>query len=164
MTEFELQLLAELKSIRQILEKLTGTSNTNITPSILVGDSPNTTPLTTPNITNVGEVPINTHSTVKKFFFWTPDGAGFEECNNLPSIDNPRVLYVVETVDGIHGRFYPLQQGLARMRSNAGSFLLPLCQLSKPIEDLDHIVVSPESYGTVLLIDGYWRVEDKCKI
>ncbi|MDE7386943.1 MAG: hypothetical protein K2N28_07365 [Muribaculaceae bacterium] len=165
MTEFESQLLTELRGIRQVLEKMTGTSCVNNTPPIPTEyNCPPASPSTVYQPDNLGYVPISEQKSLKKYFFGTPDGAGFEECNNLPSIDNPRVLYVVETTDGIHGRFYPLQQGLARMRTNANSFLLPLCELSKPLEQLDDIEISPESYGTVLLKDGYWIVEEKCRI
>ena len=74
------------------------------------------------------------------------------------------MLYVVETVDGKNGRFYPLNKGWARLRSNASSFLLPLCELESSIEAISNLNISAADYGEVVLDSGTWNVIRKCII
>lgn len=166
MTEFENKLLQQLDGIRIALEHIAEKVNFNtidfsnlktlngqqVTKDI-VSENRNSQPPTSQNIPSIN-----------RLFFGTPDGAGFDECNVINDPDSPKVLYVVETIDGINGRFYPLSKGSARLKSNAKSFLLPLCELRSSLESIENFNIQPNDYGEIMLEDGYWNVKKKCII
>lgn len=165
MTEFECQLLAEMRAIRVAIEKkcVEGLKNeaTYRKSRTIINEEPIRNYEPSSELVNLHSQ-SGTFSNIRSYYFGTPDGAGFDENNTISDIDNPRVMYVVETMDGITGRFYPLSRSVARLRGNAKSFLLPLCELSDSIDFLDTINVTPDQYGEVTLVDGYWKVVRKC--
>ena len=162
MTEFELSLLSELRAIRVAIEQfLSGNANVSIPAKPIEKTSLSQNQLQPQSALNQQ---AKNESTITKYYFGTPDGLGFEQCNAVSDSDSPKVLYVIETTDGINGHFYPLNRGLARLRSNASAFLMPLCELSVPLETLDNLNIPASDYGEVILCDDYWKVTRKCVI
>lgn len=167
MTEFETQLLSELHAIRIGLEKYLGntlnafnaSSITNRTAS--VQDIPqNNLQENEPDMTSSQ----GSGKSVIRYFFGTPDGDGFEECNAMNDPESIRILYVIETQDGVNGRFYPLGRSMSRLKSNAQAFLLPLCNISTSIDELGSGNIPQDQYGEVELKNGYWKVIRKCTL
>lgn len=160
MTEFEIQLLKELRAIREAIETLSvkpSSNNFSDSKTLQVEETPAMSKINQESMTN------QEHG-LKYHYFGTPDGSGFEEPNEIYEINSPKILYVIETVDGINGRFYPIGRSFSRLRSNAKSFLIPLCDFSIPLEEMDTLDVSKENYGEIVLKDGYWEVIRKCII
>ncbi len=161
MNEFESQILVELHAIRVALEQIVGnskplaSSKSSIEPSMEKEG---------PNLRDESQSNTQLHSQVIRYYFGTPDGAGFEQCNAFTDSDSPKVLYVIESADGINGRFYPLNRSFARLRSNANSFLMPLCEVVGSLDTLASLNLSTEDYGEVELADDYWKVTRKCII
>lgn len=173
MTEFETQLLNEMRAIRVAIDRIAGFAPNGTAPVVAneqhAAKQSAAVPAMTPQPsasapTSPASVPTpKSIDHVEYLYFGTPDGQGFDECNVMYDPNNPRVLYVIESI-GIKGRFYPLGRGLSRLRSNASTFLLPLCNLSVPLDELQSLAVSPDNYGEVELKDGFWHVTKKCNI
>lgn len=163
MNEFESAVLEELHAMRIALENLSNRhEKVELNP---IADYTPIVQATGQNGSNENQsLPTLISNDVRRFFFGTPDGSGFEMSNALSDPDSPKILYVVESADGKEGHFYPLNRSFSRLRSNANTFLLPLCDVSVPIEELSNLSLSPEQYGVVELIDGYWKVIRKCII
>ncbi len=167
MTEFETQVLSELHAIRVAMEKIACNQVNNIgvcsvtTPAASMQDNLQNTVLKDAPVESSSFV---SNQSLKRYYFGTPDGDGFEECNAMSDPESIRILYVVETQDGVKGRFYPLGRSMARLKSNAQAFLLPLCNVSTSIEDLGSDNISQECYGEVELKNGYWKVTRKCSL
>lgn len=165
MSDFEIQLLSELRAIREAMQKIANTqsvtpSATISAPYVAVQPSPTHTPTAHPAVQPHAPQPV---SNITNYYFGTPDGQGFDECNAMLDPNNPRILYVIEA-SGNQGRFYPLSRGFSRLKSNANSFLLPLCNLTTPLDELQSLDISPDKYGEVELKDGFWTVTKKCNI
>lgn len=167
MTEFETQLLSELQSIRVAVEKIVS-NPMNVAEISSV--TTHTASMQDNQQSNVREVrPVQSlasalNRSVKRYFFGTPDGDGFEESNAMSDPESIRILYVVETQDGVNGRFYPLGRSMSRLKSNAQAFLLPLCNISTSLDDLGSDNIPQEKYGEVELKNGYWKVTRKCSL
>lgn len=161
MTEFEAQMLIELHAIRETLAQLVGQVAESSNHYKAPVQSTNTT---TQSLADTVSVQQAASIDVKRYYFGTPDGNGFEECNALPDPNSIRILYVVETTDGINGRFYPLERSMSRLKSNAQTFLLPLCNISKSLDELNSGAILPEQYGEVELENGFWKVTRKCTL
>lgn len=101
---------------------------------------------------------------IKKMYFSAPDENGFESMNAIPDALSPKNLYVIETNDGRNGRFYPLSSRLQRLRSNANAFLFPLCEIIGDLDEANSIEIDSSEYGLVILENGVWRLEKKCKV
>lgn len=169
MTDFESQLLMELHAIREALEKIAGNSSSNATANPLAQSviSPQTAPLSSPSTQSspmTTTQPLPSGGPVQRYYFGTPDGNGFEECNAMNDPDSIRILYVIETKDGKFGRFYPLERSMQRLKSNAQAFLLPLCNISKSLDELGAETITREQYGEVELENGFWKVTRKCSL
>lgn len=168
MTDFESQLLMELRAIRealeQMVEKSSGMATTNtIGQSASVPPKSKTeTPVAVQSVVNPNEQRLQSNGVVQRFYFGTPDGNGFEECNAMDDPDSIRILYVIETQDGVNGRFYPLGRSMSRLKSNAQAFLLPLCSISKSLDDLSAEAIPQNQYGEVQFENGFWKVVRKC--
>lgn len=169
MTDFESQLLMELHAIREALEKIAENSLSNATANPLAQSviSPQTAPLSSPS-TQSSPMTItqssSSDSPIQRYYFGTPDGNGFEECNAMENPESIRILYVIETHDGRNGWFYPLERSMQRLKSNAQSFLLPLCNISKSLDELGAETITREQYGEVELENGFWKVTRKCNL
>lgn len=167
MTDFESLLLNEIRAIREALQKIANTAHapspaTASTPYVALQPIPEPTPTPTPN--PAPQSPISgLAANITCHYFGTPDGQGFDECNAILDPNNPRVLYVIEA-NGAQGRFYPLSRGFSRLKSNASSFLLPLCNLTTTLDELQSLDITPDRYGEVELKDGFWTVTKKCNI
>lgn len=96
--------------------------------------------------------------------YGSPDGAGFEASDNLSGRDDNRALYVVERISDTEANFYPLVDKFHRLRSNASSFFLPLCNVSGNLDSATTIEVVPAGYGKLKLTDGYWGMIEKCSV
>lgn len=169
MTDFESQLLMELHAIREALEKIAENSSNNATANPLAQSviSPQTAPLSSPSTQSspmTTTQPSSSGGPVQRYYFGTPDGNGFEECNAMNNPDSIRILYVIETQDRKIGRFYPLERSMQRLKSNAHAFLLPLCNISKSLDELGAETISREQYGEVELENGFWKVTRKCDL
>lgn len=97
-------------------------------------------------------------------FFGPPAGAGFEASFNLPSGTDPRALYAVERTSDTEAEFYPLSDRVHRLRSNASSFLLPLCEVKGDLDTATAFAVDPAHFGKLKLADGYWEMVSKCVV
>lgn len=158
MSAFETLLLNEIRAIREALQKIANTAPaTSSTPASTSYVSTQPTPAPAHQTHAQQSAANNT------YYFGTPDGQGFDECNAMLDPNNPRVLYVIEA-NGTQGRFYPLSRGFSRLKSNASSFLLPFCNLTTPLDELQSLDITPDKYGEVELKDGFWTVTKKCNI
>lgn len=108
------------------------------------------------------QAPRNTQ--VTRLYFGEPDGAGFESNNYLNDANDGRVLYVVECTSPNEALFYPMQRSFHRLRANASTFLLPLCNVAGDVESANSFEVSPADYGMLRLEDGYWMMVKKCTV
>ena len=168
MTEFEALYLEELHLIREALQIIAGNNTLDMR---MTGTSVEKAQSSLSKDEDISQMQIQNQTNsfsenkrIKRYYFGTPDGTGFEDCNMIEDLDNPKVLYVLETEDGKNGKFYPLEKGLARFKNNAKSMLLPLCDLSIPIEELQSFNISLENYGEVKLENNFWIVKKKCVI
>lgn len=108
------------------------------------------------------QAPRNTQ--VTRLYFGEPDGAGFESNNYLNDANDGRVLYVVECTSPNEASFYPMSRSFHRLRANASTFLLPLCNVAGDVESANSFEVSPADYGKLRLEDGYWMMVKKCTV
>lgn len=97
-------------------------------------------------------------------YFGAPNGNGFETTDRLPSGDDARALYVVERVSETQAKFYPLTSKLQRLKSNAASFLLTMCDCNGDLENATEMIVSPQDYGTLSFADDFWELNTKCTV
>lgn len=97
-------------------------------------------------------------------FFGPPAGAGFEASFSLPTGTDPRALYAIERTSDTEAFFYPLSDRFHRLRSNASSFLYPLCEVSGNLDSATAFSVQPSHFGKLRLVDGYWEMVSKCTI
>ncbi|MBD5358822.1 MAG: hypothetical protein HDR88_17845 [Bacteroides sp.] len=171
MTEFENKLLQQLEGIRIALEHIANKSNFRATDFSNLKLSNQQEVVNDVVVNNIDFEHKNSQllmsqndPSINRLFFGTPDGSGFDECNVINDPDSPKVLYVVETIDGINGKFYPLSKGYSRLKSNAKSFLLPLCELRSNLDSIENFNILPNDYGEIKLEDGYWNVKKKCII
>lgn len=108
------------------------------------------------------QAPRNTQ--VTRLYFGEPDGAGFESNNYLNDANDGRVLYVLECTSPNEASFYPMSRSFHRLRANASTFLLPLCNVAGDVESANSFEVSPADYGKLRLEDGYWMMVKKCTV
>lgn len=159
MTVFETELLNEIKALRAAIERLIGSPNTHA-----VAETKNEPDKVRLLNSQQAQSSQGTPTNVTRYYFGTPDGSGFEQCNIVSDPDSPKALYVMETSDGKIGRFYPLAKSLSRLKSNAKSFLLPLCELMVTIDELESVATTPDKYGEAVFDGEFWSMTKKCQI
>lgn len=161
MNDFESKVLVELHAIRETLEKIAFKPSSTTNPESITS-SVDRSVNTASNIVEQGGV--NQGTSNKLYYFGTPDGDGFENCNAINDSEDSRILYAIETDNGINGKYYPIGRALSRLKSNASSLLLPMCELNTPIDSLENLSILPNNYGDIKLEEGFWKIVRKCTI